>query len=184
HGPERGNLQKLAILGSFIKSLDIPWAIFADWNVPPSTLMQSGWPTMLGGVPVIPTDVDYTCTIGSGKLYDFIRHPAVTLNEIRAVQGTLSTPLDIMASKKQWREKVWSSRRFDKAKILMAHDKVRQKAKDTDLDPITVVQFRTILQNTSPKKAKGCEALSITDLRRLPDSAIQDLIEIYHQVER
>ncbi|CAK0851347.1 unnamed protein product, partial [Prorocentrum cordatum] len=65
------NLQKLAILGGFIKSLDIPWASFADWNVPPSTLMQSGWPAMLGGVPVVPTDVDYTCTIGSGAMLDY-----------------------------------------------------------------------------------------------------------------
>eukprot|EP00959_Pyramimonas_sp_CCMP1952_P222753 4656916-Pyramimonas_sp.AAC.1 len=75
-----------------------------------------------------------------GKLYDFIRHPTVTLDEIRVVQGTLATPLDIMASKKQWCETVWSSRRFDKAKILMAYEKVRQKAEDTDLDPITVLQ--------------------------------------------
>eukprot|EP00959_Pyramimonas_sp_CCMP1952_P273052 5707613-Pyramimonas_sp.AAC.1 len=71
-----------------------------------------------------------------GKLHDFIRHPVATLNEIRVVQATLSTPLDTMASKQQRWEKVWSSRRFDKAKVLMAHEKVRQKAKDTDLEPI------------------------------------------------
>eukprot|EP00959_Pyramimonas_sp_CCMP1952_P394156 8258800-Pyramimonas_sp.AAC.1 len=33
--------------------------------------MQSGWPAMLGGAPVVPTDVDYTCTIGSGAMLDY-----------------------------------------------------------------------------------------------------------------
>ncbi|CAK0821619.1 unnamed protein product [Prorocentrum cordatum] len=183
------NLQKLAILGSFIKSLDIPWAIFADWNVPPSTLMQKADPTgkrsrkaataadteqkklvksetalttkpTIPGLPPpkltladleekssddeleqdLPPDLmrDDPGDLGMGtlseadrdpsnadvgKLYDSIRHPPVTLNEIRVAQGTLATPIGIMTAKRDWWEKAWSSKRFDKHKVMGAFAK-------------------------------------------------------------
>eukprot|EP00959_Pyramimonas_sp_CCMP1952_P105424 2203987-Pyramimonas_sp.AAC.1 len=118
-----------------------------------------------------------------GKLYDFIRHPPVTPNEIRVARGAMATPIEIMTTKRDWWEQAWSSKRFDKQKVMDAFAKARQKALDTDLKPISIDHIRHILQRASPKKAKGCEALSIDDLRRLPDQGIQALIDIYHEVE-
>eukprot|EP00959_Pyramimonas_sp_CCMP1952_P189945 3973737-Pyramimonas_sp.AAC.1 len=65
------NFQKLALLGSFIQSLDIAWVIFGDWNVTPSKLMEPGWPTMIGGVPVVPADVQCICALRSGSMIDY-----------------------------------------------------------------------------------------------------------------
>eukprot|EP00959_Pyramimonas_sp_CCMP1952_P050003 1045234-Pyramimonas_sp.AAC.1 len=93
----------------------------------------------------------------------------------------MATPIEIMTTQRDWWETAWSSKRFDKQKVMDAFAKARQKALDTDLKPISVDQTRHILQRIPPK---GCAALSINDLRRLPDQAIQALVDTYHEVER
>eukprot|EP00959_Pyramimonas_sp_CCMP1952_P082383 1721315-Pyramimonas_sp.AAC.1 len=58
-----------------------------------------------------------------GKLYDFIRHPPVALNGIRVAQGAMATPIGAMTTKRDWWEKAWSSKRFEKQKVMGAFAK-------------------------------------------------------------
>ena len=63
------NLQKLSEIGVHIKNAGIPFVIAGDWNVPPSELLESGWPARIKGEILPPSDLEISCT--SGRLIDY-----------------------------------------------------------------------------------------------------------------
>ena len=46
-----------------------PFVIAGDWNVPPSELLESGWPARIKGEILSPSDLEVSCT--SGRLIDY-----------------------------------------------------------------------------------------------------------------
>ena len=75
-------------------------------------------------------------------------------------------------------------RTVSRDKVEALFKQIQQRAFQVELDPLSITQVREVIQINSPKKAKGCEALGIDDLRRLPDEGIQQLIDFCHEVER
>ena len=63
------NLQKLSEIGAHVKDAGIPFVIAGDWNVPPSELLESGWPARIKGEVLPPSDLEISCT--SGRLIDY-----------------------------------------------------------------------------------------------------------------
>ena len=65
------NCLKLTKLAATLASHALPWLIVGDWNVEPMTLTKSAWFSYVGGVLVLPTDTEITCTQGRGSLLDY-----------------------------------------------------------------------------------------------------------------
>ena len=63
------NLQKLSEICDHVKDAGIPFVIAGDWNVPPSELLESGWPARIKGEILPPSDLEISCT--SGRLIDY-----------------------------------------------------------------------------------------------------------------
>ena len=64
------NLQKLSEIGAHVTNAGIPFVIAGDWNVPPPELLCSRWPARIkGGILLLPSDLEISCT--SGRLIDY-----------------------------------------------------------------------------------------------------------------
>ena len=70
-GIARANKDKLAIIGGFLSALRDLWILIGDFNVPPQELERSGWLEEVGGVCIVPSNSDYTCYLGPGRLIDY-----------------------------------------------------------------------------------------------------------------
>ena len=66
------NAQRLLEIENFVARCRLPFVIFADWNMDPNELEQSGWLTRFGGMIRLPRDCDITCTSGRGRIIDFV----------------------------------------------------------------------------------------------------------------
>ncbi len=69
------NMGFLEVIGSIIAVLDGPWLIGADWNIPPTALQESNWPSMVKGT--ICTSSLRTCNNSTYDYFvvaDTIRH--------------------------------------------------------------------------------------------------------------
>ena len=63
-GKAGANLQKLSEIGAHVKDAGIPFVIAGDWNVPPSELLESGWPARIKGEMLPPSDRKYRAHLG------------------------------------------------------------------------------------------------------------------------
>ena len=65
-GPTGENLELLAELTALVRSLDGPWVIAGDWNMPPEALAATGWTRIIKGT-IVATQLP-TC---NGASYDY-----------------------------------------------------------------------------------------------------------------
>ena len=63
---------KLQTLALFLHRLRLPALVAADWNMSPSTLIDSGWPARLKLRVMVPSDSEVTCYAGAGTLGDYL----------------------------------------------------------------------------------------------------------------
>ena len=71
-GLSRENLERLRNIGVVARQLGPRWLIYADWNLTPALLRESGWLEEIDAVIVSPQDTETTSRKGSGALYDYV----------------------------------------------------------------------------------------------------------------
>ena len=62
------NLTLLKEIGAFLKLLNGPWLLLADFNMLPRFLMETGWLQSVRGRLHIPQNTQFTCRNGGGLL--------------------------------------------------------------------------------------------------------------------
>ncbi|CAK0829203.1 unnamed protein product, partial [Prorocentrum cordatum] len=70
-GP-KANAPKLANVGTLVSTVQGPWLAIGDWNMTPKELAGTGWLGLVNGSVIVPSNTDYTCTLGSGRMLDYI----------------------------------------------------------------------------------------------------------------
>ena len=86
------NQKTLIDLGSWISTLSVGWAIFADWNMSPGELAASGWVHRVRGTIEAPAGVTHTCSTGGGSLIDFVVFAEFLRPFFVGVEADLTTP--------------------------------------------------------------------------------------------
>ena len=66
------NLQRLASIDLAIRCLGLPFVLAADFNDTPAALLATGWPSAVDATVLPPTNVDFTCSSGAGRLIDYM----------------------------------------------------------------------------------------------------------------
>ncbi|CAK0802273.1 unnamed protein product, partial [Prorocentrum cordatum] len=70
-GP-KANAPKLANVGTLVSTVQGPWLAIGDWNMTPKELAGTGWLSLVTGSVIAPFNTDYTCTLGSGRMLDYM----------------------------------------------------------------------------------------------------------------
>jgi len=68
----KANMAKLSNLGAILKTVQAPWIVAGDWNCTPQQLAKTGWLELVDGEVVTAYNTDYTCTLGVGRMIDFV----------------------------------------------------------------------------------------------------------------
>ena len=71
-GFEGYNAEVLARVRLVIALLNLPFLLIGDMQNPPQDLEDIGWPKSLKAQIVVPSNVDYTCTMGSKRVNDYV----------------------------------------------------------------------------------------------------------------
>ena len=71
-GLRGNNMRKLCTLASIVKDHAGPWIAVGDWDNEPWQLEQDGWLEKLGAQTRVPCNSGHTCTIGRGRLIDYV----------------------------------------------------------------------------------------------------------------
>ena len=85
-GLSKRNLDLLHELAFILRSISGPWVIAADWNMDPALLSMSGWPALVNGTIVAPTEA----TCGSNVLDFFVVSDGLThaVTSVAVVEGS------------------------------------------------------------------------------------------------
>ena len=87
------NLQRFSALGALLQMLDLPWLVFADWNMPPQQLLHSGWVDQVDGCLAVPSNCDYSCTAShEGTMLDYAVYSPSCRPLLRSVTSELAVP--------------------------------------------------------------------------------------------
>ncbi|CAK0874185.1 unnamed protein product, partial [Prorocentrum cordatum] len=68
----KANAAKLANVGTLVSTIQGPWLAIGDWNMTPKELASTGWLAMVNGAIITPTNTEYTCALGSGRMLDYM----------------------------------------------------------------------------------------------------------------
>ena len=83
-----GNLGKLHEIFCFLKRSGCPFIIGADWNMVSKVLLELSWLDDIGGDVVEANGLDFTCTMGSGRIIDYFVASRNSFHSSRTLGGT------------------------------------------------------------------------------------------------
>jgi hypothetical protein len=81
----------LIAITSFLRRLRVPFLVYADWNVEPLMLAQSGWFDPLSGFVVVPTGATISCSSGRGSMLDYLLVSKSMIPRLRSVTMDLNS---------------------------------------------------------------------------------------------
>jgi hypothetical protein len=83
------NAKKLADIAGWLLLCGLPWLCVGDFNATPAELAATAWFVRMGGRIVEPSNAQFTCTSGEGRMLDYIVASADLLDWIGGARASI-----------------------------------------------------------------------------------------------
>ena len=163
-GSHGSNTGKYEYLLSIVRALGVPWMIYADWNLTPEQMVDSGWLQWFKGKLRVPEDMSFTCTIRPRRMIDYLMVSEEMDPFVKVLRQEHSTP---------WKPHLGLRVTIDKAAAdMLVLKAVRPRAFPCESVEIVVPPSKTELRTRRRKVGKqpefGQTEQEIDDFLRRP----------------